>query len=111
MTTPLEGGDAIDMTTSDFAGVTPRNQVAATPNPLLAAATPARGGAGGVAATPGMVGMLTGRRDAGKVVAGVASTPLLAAATPGRAGQVGATPLQVNTLHSCIRTHTHGARH
>ena len=38
--TPLFGGENPELHASDFAGITPRNTVPATPHPLAAAATP-----------------------------------------------------------------------
>ncbi|GLI69273.1 hypothetical protein VaNZ11_013849 [Volvox africanus] len=91
MGTVLEGGDAgVDVTSMDFVGVTPRNVVAATPNPLAGMATPSV--RGGVAAGSGGA---TSARIA-PVIAGAAATPSVAG-TPLRggstAGSRGATPL------------------
>lgn len=85
MGTVLEGGEAgVDVAAMDFAGVTPRNVVAATPNPL-AGMTPSVRGAGGA----------TGARVVPSI-AGVSATPSVAG-TPLRAGSggvgPGATPL------------------
>mmetsp|Transcript_23430 Transcript_23430/g.51433 ORF Transcript_23430/g.51433 Transcript_23430/m.51433 type:complete len:829 (+) Transcript_23430:239-2725(+) len=89
METPLLGGDNPELHPSDFSGVTPRGAVAATPNPLLAAATPYLGATTG--ATPSMT---VQRRGSGSI-AGVAATPSLLGATPGRDGSMrpGATPM------------------
>ena len=55
--TPLLGGDNLDMSGSDFTGITPARRVEATPNPLAAAAAAKMAaGAPGVGATP-MTGM------------------------------------------------------
>ena len=59
--TPLLGGENPDIIGSDFTGITPKNTVAATPNPLALAigATPSSQtatGAHGVSATPSMYG-------------------------------------------------------
>ncbi|KXZ44260.1 hypothetical protein GPECTOR_70g491 [Gonium pectorale] len=88
MGTVLEGGETgVNVAQMDFAGVTPRNVVAATPNPLAGMATPSvRGGAGGAA------GGMTGTR----VVPAIAATPSVAG-TPlrgsGGGGLPGATPM------------------
>lgn len=87
--TPLAGGEAPDVRSLDFSGITPARKVAATPNPLAALATPGRAGAGaGPGATPAVRG-----------------TPLLTPATRGAgagpasasgsvSGSVLATPLR-----------------
>lgn len=78
METPLMGGENPDLHPSDFSGVTPRNIVVSTPNPLLAAATPLLGGPG---ATPSLAA--TGRRPS-SAIAGVPATPSTFGATPSR---------------------------
>ncbi|GFR40753.1 hypothetical protein Agub_g1364 [Astrephomene gubernaculifera] len=95
MGTVLDGGETgVDVAAMDFAGVTPRNVVAATPNPLAAMATPSVRGGGGAAAAGGA----TGARVV-PAIAGVAATPMSVAGTPLRGGSVGggaypgATPL------------------
>jgi len=94
METPLMGGENPELHPSDFSGMTPRATVAATPNPLLLAATP-RG-----AATPSLALTATGRRPSA-AIAGVPSTPSSSSAfdaTPGRGGGggggLGATPMR-----------------
>jgi pre-mRNA-splicing factor CDC5/CEF1 len=92
MPTPLVGGENPELAPTDFSGALPRQTVAATPNPLAAAAaTPGRGGAGAA----GLAGPTPLR-----AIAGVAATPLaLAGATPGRGGALpGATPLVRDAL-------------
>ncbi|EFJ42818.1 hypothetical protein VOLCADRAFT_107065 [Volvox carteri f. nagariensis] len=86
MGTVLEGGDTgVDVASMDFAGVTPRHVVAATPNPLAAMATPSvRGGA----AAGG--GGATGARIV-PAIAGAAATPSVAG-TPLRGGGSSAVP-------------------
>ncbi|KAG2498099.1 hypothetical protein HYH03_003857 [Edaphochlamys debaryana] len=92
MGTVLEGGETgVDVGTMDFGGVTPRNVVAATPNPLANMTPSVRGG--GSAAAAGGAGGATGARVL--AIAGAAATPSVAG-TPLRGGAgvgPGATPL------------------
>ena len=95
METPLMGGENPELHPSDFSGMTPRATVAATPNPLLLAATPRLGGM-----TPSLALTATGRRPS-SAIAGVSSTPSSSSAfdaTPGRGGDIGgglgATPMR-----------------
>ncbi|GLC50856.1 hypothetical protein PLESTB_000439400 [Pleodorina starrii] len=90
MGTVLEGGDAgVDVAAMDFAGVTPRHVVAATPNPLAGMATPSvRGGGGGGATGARVVPAIAGATPS------VAGTPLRGGgAGAAGGGAPGATPL------------------
>ncbi|KAK9818201.1 hypothetical protein WJX72_008746 [[Myrmecia] bisecta] len=85
--TPLFGGENPELHPSDFSGITPRNNVAATPNALALAATPA--GAGALpGATPAGGRSIAGIGLAATPARSVAGTPLR---TPG-GGKAGATP-------------------
>jgi pre-mRNA-splicing factor CDC5/CEF1 len=80
--TPLLGGDDLDISGSDFSGITPAHRVEATPNPLAAAAAARMGVSSGTAslrgigATPatGMPQPTPQRRDAFHLNAGVMDT-------------------------------------
>ncbi|KAG1672528.1 hypothetical protein FOA52_002837 [Chlamydomonas sp. UWO 241] len=96
MNTPLMGGANPELNPSDFSGITPRQVVASTPNPLLMSMTPHGGATPSGSAGP-EAGGVTGRRAPGSAIAGVSSTPHMTPGhpgmTPGRGGQ-GATPMR-----------------
>ena len=80
--TPLVGGESVPLEQlGDFSSLTPRAQVASTPNPLLEAsgATPARGGGGGATPSAASDGGWAGSSRAPSEAVG--RTP---GATPGR---------------------------
>ncbi len=90
MQTPLMGGEGPEIHPEEFAGVTPKPQVAATPNPLAAAMTPGRAGSGGL---PGPTPLRMGS-GGGLAIAGVSATPSIAGTPMRTAGHPGATPMR-----------------